>query len=196
MKIGDTIEFGRYFYETEEEKLPVSWRVIGEREDAFLLITEKVIDWAEFNYHEPIMWSYSFCRFCHRMMFLEMFNETEQKQIIETDVITSEKLLYDESDICPDKGAATKDFLFPLSAYEALKYFDSDQDRKAAPTPYAQSQGAYKEKTTGCSCWWLRSRGYSPTCTSDVLPNGEICASGDEVEEGGGIRPAMWLKKC
>ena len=195
MKIGDRIALGRYDFRNDGEKLPVTWRVIGEREDAFLLITEEIIDWSVFNLAEPINWEHSLLRLCHRMLYQEMFDEYEKLCVLESDILTSEKNLYDEADVCPDEGVLTKDFLFSLSAYEAQTYFADDDSRKAVPTPYAEAQGVYKDKNTGCSCWWLRSRGYNSTYASDVLPNGEICASGDEVDEGGGLRPAMWYKK-
>ncbi|MBQ5808156.1 MAG: hypothetical protein IIW21_00190, partial [Clostridia bacterium] len=72
MKIGDRIALGRYDFRNDEEKLPVTWRVIGEREDAFLLITEEIIDWSVFNLAEPINWEHSLLRFCHRMLYQEM----------------------------------------------------------------------------------------------------------------------------
>lgn len=83
---------------------------------------------------------------------------------------------------------------FFLSVAEAKKYFAGKKDRAATATPYAASKGAFVHGKREGVCWWLRDQGYSCRYKADVLTNGEICDDGDDWEEPGGIRPAIWLK--
>lgn len=157
----------------------MEWLVLTKEEGRMLLLSKECL--AEQPFHSnaaAVTWADCDLREWLRDQEEEWFTPEERARILTTPVETSEACCYDDEDIPEDRGTVTEDRLFLLSAREALRYFDRDEDRK---------------RGTG---WWLRSRGYSPGYAADVLPDGQVCAPGEEVYEPGGVRPAMWVRFC
>lgn len=195
-QVGDRIDFGRFYITSSEYREPIGWRVIDRQDDRILLVTEQVIDWIAFHdVPSGIVWRDSAARKWAKAFFEDAFSDQEKRQILFTEVLTSEERAYDEDDVVDirDTGIATQDRVFFLSAYEANRYFSDDDDRRAHPTPWAVKRGGYFNESCSGTGWWLRNRGYQISYASDVLPNGEICVTGEEVYESGGVRPAVWV---
>ena len=108
------------------------------------------------------------------------FSDDEKAKIVNTQVIT--------------ESVTTQDFVFWLSNDEVVKYVLAMQDRKAKPTEYAKSRGAYID-SNGYSWWWLRSSGGNfGTYKSVVNAEGKTAQGYLTNAKDGTIRPAMWIK--
>ena len=182
IKIGDVIEFGSYGYYENGKKLPIKWIVLDVVDGDVLLISEKCLDWQPYNQLSSVTWKDSYVRDWLSSFACEAFTDREREMIFNVPADEENESVFESSDK-----------LFLLSVSEAEKYFQNDQSRICSATPYAVKRGAYIIPETGGCCWWLKDRGYSPSYAADVLPNGEICPEGDEVDEAGGIRPALWM---
>ena len=169
---------GQYFIGEEGKKEPILWRVIGKEDHKLLAISEYCLHWLPYdgNYYDFISELYE-----------DGFSEEEKARLV--------------------KAEETSNYLFALSVKEADNYFKNNPQRRATATPYAVLKGAHtvyddavfrefkgKEKRLlHAVCWWLRTKGFTPSYVADVMPDGWVCASGDEFEEAGGVRPAMWI---
>jgi hypothetical protein len=190
MKISDhvIIPYGRYPFDADGSKRPIEWYILGSQNGCFLLLSKYCLDWQPFHVHSAVTWENSEVRTLLNEVFLEeAFSPWERDGILPVQVKTSEGCCHDEADLMPDTGKETVDRIFLLSAWEAANYLPDDEARKAELTPYARQKG-------GTAGWWLRSRGASVSYAADVLGDGQVCASGEEVYEPGGIRPAMWVR--
>jgi hypothetical protein len=158
------------------EGQPLEWLVLEQQPDRMLLISVECLAERPFHSGGAVSWAECDLRWWLREMEEEWFTEEERSRILATRPETSERCCYDDEDIPEDRGIVTEDRLFLLSAREALRYFPGDDARRCG------------------NGWWLRNRGYSPGYAADVLPNGEVCGTGEEVYEDGGVRPAMWVR--
>lgn len=199
VQVGDTVYLGSYPLTDSQKHEPLEWQVLSKEGDRCLLITAYCIDWL--CYHTGGSTSWAGCQLRDQLQEFaeEMFTEQERSLILTTAVKTPSNLLQSEEDqedaeAIPDEGEASSDLLFLLSVYEAAQYFSEDSARRCPGTPYAVSKGCYNNGQQNGACWWLRNIGYQRSYAADVLPWGEICGSGDEVYEAGGVRPAMWVR--
>jgi hypothetical protein len=188
-KIGDFFYMGHYFVGCDEKEAPLLWRVIGESEDKLLVVSEYCIHWLPFNERNVGSWEDSFLCAFMQDLYENGFTELEHSRIV--------------------KQEDSQDYVFALSVNEANTYFEQNRDRRATATPFAIVKGAhivsestlvreFADKEPGLPhavCWWLRNRGFSPMYAADVMQDGWVCSSGDEMEEAGGVRPAMWILK-
>ena len=199
IEVGDTVYMGRYPTASAHSWASVEWRVLAKEKDQYLLITTHCIDWREYHMLSSTTWAHCDLRYDLQSMAEAMFTPKELEAIQLTCVQTSHRLIRTDEDQAemeetPDQGGDSADQLFLLSIYEAAKYFADDKDRKCAGTPYAVERGCYNNGEQNGACWWLRHWGYEMTSAADVLPWGEICGTGDDVNEAGGVRPAMWVR--
>lgn len=74
-----------------------------------------------------------------------------------------------------EAGNDTVDKIFVLSFYEANKYFASTEKRSMK------------------DWWWLRTPGTKQNRATIVTEGGYLLATGKDVDEIGGVRPAMWV---
>lgn len=196
VKNGDVVCFGHYAYGADGEVAPVEWQVLAVREDKALLVSKYCVEWWRFHRPAAVIWKDSEVRDRLKFFFEEAFTAEEATCILKNTIRTSEACCYDDEDdfvFMEDTGVETADHLFLLSLWEAQQYFKNDAARRAIATPYACSQGAYVNEAWHATGWWLRNRGYGISYASDVLPDGSLCGTGDEVYEESGIRPAMWV---
>lgn len=152
------------------------WLVLQRQTDRMLLVSKDCLGEMPFHSAAAVTWAECDLRQWLQEVAEEYFTPEEQAQILVTAVETSTICCYDEENIPEDRGIVTEDKLFLLSAREALGYFPDDGARKSG------------------NGWWLRSRGYAPGYAADVLPDGTVCPTGEEVYEDGGVRPAMWVR--
>jgi len=191
---GQSVIFGKYYISSESRLESIEWTVLKKEKNKCLLITKSCIDWLPFHTPAAVTWEKSNIRALLNDYFYNLaFSKDEKKIILKSKIFTSDKTSCDGAELHKDCGNPTYDHVFLLSASEAESFFQNDEKRKADATPYAQARGAYVSPDCNGCVWWLRSRGYNVSYSSDVFPDGEICLSGDEVYEESGIRPVLWI---
>lgn len=173
--MNETLKMGRLPLGSGEGQA-LEWLVLERRADRMLLVSKHCLAERPFHGAGAVTWAESDLRRWLRDMEEEWFTEEERTRILTTRLETSTQCCFDDEDLPADEGIVTEDRLFLLSAREASACFSGDHDRRCG------------------NGWWLRSRGYSPGYAADVLPNGEVCGTGEEVYEDGGVRPAVWVR--
>lgn len=186
---GDIIEFGQYpFYEDGTVK-PIEWRVLANNRSKVLLITKMGIDAVRYNEKlEDIVWeNSSIRRWLNETFINKAFTAEQHSHIIKSPIENK-----DNAEFKTRGGGVSNDKLFLLSIDEANDYFKGDDDRKAYPTPYANSKLEMKCSTT--CMWWLRSPGKYQTTIATVRKNGNIYYDrGISVESPFSVvRVALW----
>lgn len=197
MSLYPTVTLGRWPQEDSEQPgvTPVSWLVLETRGERSLLLSERVLSSHRFHAASAVIWRDSEIRQYLRYLEAAMLSSEERARIAVTEVITSDGRHDDDAIPLGGQPIVTEDRLFLLSLAEVERYFPTDAARLAAPTRYAETKGCYRNPLSGGSGWWLRDRGFSVAYASDVLSDGALCPSGEEVWEEGGVRPAMWVKR-
>lgn len=86
--------------------------------------------------------------------------------------------------------------VFVLSQKEVERFFPTEEERICLPTKYAIKKGAYVNKTTGGSWWFLRTPGNDPACVMSVNSDGVMDYDGGKVTlKKGTVRPVIWVDK-
>lgn len=194
-EIGDVIEFGTY----EQDSLlngseALEWIVLDEKDGKILLLSRYVID--NKPYHNcddgvdisDITWNRCSLRnWLNEEFYSEAFDTREQKRIVE---VTIENTGGFEETMM---GPKTQDMIFLLSKKEVESYLKTDEEREVIPTPYAIEQGVEQKWSENCK-WLLRSLGTVDTSAKAVMEDGRIGSAAAGIDEGFGIRPAMWIE--
>ena len=168
VKAGDTVKFGRYPQTAAGDVQDIEWRVLAVKGNKVLAISSYGLDAKRFDDDSNDWGSSEICRWLNGEFYNSSFNDDEKGIIASSD---------------PGK-------VFLLSKKEAEEYFDSDEDRKCAPTEYAKANGASEDN--GCCFWWLRSP--DPDISSGVYSvdyYGVFCYFVDNSR--GSARPALWI---
>ena len=227
--VGDLIKFGHYEQDrkTSNGKEEIEWLVLSKEDDRMLVISRYVLDWAKYNEKlEDVTWEDCTLRnWLNDSFYNTAFTSQEQKKIVavtndnpdsnaffnsdyaiklEVGHGTSEPVLRGQG---ADGGNETRDNVFCLSYEEALSCFESDEERKCAPTRYAMSptndmftghvwadiSAGKTEDGIGMCGWWLRSPG-SGQEHAMVVQSGGYIRGRNTVQTGiYGVRPAIWL---
>ena len=178
------------------------WHVLEERNDAALLLSEKIIEPGKYHdVFEKITWADSVIRKYLNGSFYEKFAPHDKPQILETTVITSENPWS-----CVNGGEPAADKIFLLSIEEVLRYFGDIGQLKNPAGNYFIDDGfnSIRKATLADGAptrWFLRTPGNSQDFVATVTADGRISVSGDFVNRSSsalfnvGIRPAMWVKK-
>lgn len=180
VKVGDTIPFGIF-----------EWIVLEKTDSSVFVITKDIIDFVSYSpkgssfpeqdQEYPVTWEESAARaFFNEYFFDNCFSKEEQSMIMETKVSTAPNPKYGTSG-----GNDTTDKLYILEYDEVIKYFGTDESRKAlAPTNPEQS------------AYWLRTPGDDQTKAMRVEQDGRFNHDerGISAWYNGGIRPVMWIK--
>lgn len=181
--------FGRYPRVSEEELMPIEWKVLDVKDSKVLIISKYGIDIVKYHTKdEETNWEEcSIRKWLNREFLYKAFNEEERKYILESKVRNDQDKEYDM-----DFVENTMDKIFLLSGREAMKYFKKDEDRVTTATEYALEKGKYVG-------WWLRSS----KCISDggwkkneaglIDRLGRVGKRGLENPRAATIRPAMWI---
>ena len=193
-KVGDTVTFGKYYQSNDTDKEPIKWTVIASRGDAYLLISDRVLD--KFDFGDQISdWENSdFRKWLNSDFIDQIFSDADKQKIVEnlTDEYTLENdTNHSDSDSNLSKTETIRvlDKIFCLNANEALVYFSENKSRKAYATWYAMSRGV--SNNLGYAASWILS--------SNLLSGGILDINGQvQLEEvtyiGIGVRPAVWVK--
>ena len=165
--VGDMVKFGRYPQTAAGDVQDIEWRVLAVDGDKVLAISRYGLDARRFD-DDSSDWEGSDIRsWLNGEFYNSSFNDDEKGIIASSD---------------PGK-------VFLLSRDEAEGYFSSMEDRKCAPTKYAEKNGAWVNN--GCCWWWLRSP-YS----SDRVYLVDQIGSGNYTyvsRNNGCARPALWI---
>lgn len=198
-KIGDTIQFGRYFFENEKDVQPIEWIVLDNKKDELLMLSKYCLDVIHYFDHSipydtssAITWENSRLRnWLNNDFWNQVFTEKEKKQIIDTVIVTDETM----------DPALHRNKLFILSESQIDNFLSDSHERCGLPTPYARQQGA----GAGCdpdkkTVWWwtmpvIRDRIYPAIINYDgqVAYHSRLIASSGS--QHATVRPAIKIKK-
>lgn len=203
MKIGEIIEFGSY-----------KWKILDEREDAYLLITESIIE--QRNYHNKnsdVTWETCELRHYLNHEFYNTFTDKEKNQIIETNNLNSDNPWYKSHG-----GNNTFDKIFILSLDEVVRMYFGDSgyllDHPANNQRYwfqRKDENNIKRRSRYMNSswwWWIRTPGKHNRVAIYIHGDGNIGIQGNGIskrntnvihqltnDNRGGVRPVLWLKK-
>lgn len=190
-QVGDLVEFGSYAEKS------ISWMVLDETEDKYLLLSEKGLasKYMDSDTSDVITWEECELRqWLNGDFYNDSFSEQE-KNIIAT--VTNVNIGNEEYDI--DGGNDTEDMIFLLSLEEVENYFSSESERVCYPTDKAISDGCYVfTRSNGgndAARWWTRTAGNMPGGFRYVECEGGIPFGGLADNSNITIRPAVWVNK-
>ncbi|MBQ7529759.1 hypothetical protein IJT10_07665, partial [bacterium] len=179
-QVGECFDFGLYPQGSRGRVRPISWLVLRRDKDDLLVISEYALNARAYNEDlEPITWKdCTLRRWLNSEFFNNAFNDKEKAQIKLTTLDNG-------------TGPSTKDHIFLLSIDEIKNLFANDKERRAKPTDFAVSNGAYLYE--GFAWYWLRSRGNDDDNNAAcVYINGSVFEHGFDVyTEIGSVRPAF-----
>ena len=142
-RTNEYITFGTYEQDnnTANGAEPIEWLVLAKEDNRVLVISKYALDSQLYNAEwTSVTWETCTLRTWLNETFLSnAFNPTEQSKIQATNV-TADKNPWTNT----DAGNDTLDKVFLLSFKEADKYFNSDTERRCAPTSYADVLGAWE----------------------------------------------------
>ena len=193
---GAVVMFGSYEQDNQPDNgaEPIEWLVFAQSEGKALLVSRYALDCQPYNAGKAdVSWSESSLREWLNGEFLHAaFTDEERSAIVKTAVGNREEA---NGEWATDAGAETQDSVFLLSYAQAIRYFEPEEIRKLAGTPYAREQGARFLGITsigiGETDWWLRSPGkdQDEACYVDVRGSLGSRSVSDKL----GIRPALLL---
>lgn len=147
---GDSVFFGRYFYENELDIRPIEWTVLESSETELFLISKYCLDTLLYcapgaHSYEDCVWENSYLRkWLNGKFYHRAFSEEEKQRILKTQIVTDEAL----------DGSLHENKVFLLSAEQTKTLIPDVNHRIGIPTPYAaQQRGFLREEST--ANWWL-----------------------------------------
>lgn len=192
LNVGDTITFGSFEQDNnasngEEE---IEWLVLSKENNKILLLSKYALDYQQYHSEKKdITWEGCSLRKWLNGEFLKGgFSEEERNLILKSKVFA---ISNPTSKVEP--GNNTKDCVFLLSIADANKYFSSTQARECSPTNYAIARGCHVNSNYDTCEWWLRSPGVRANMAACVSFAGFVVNDGTIVNDGGGVRPALWI---
>ena len=201
-KKGDSFLLGSYEQNDDDGdgKEWIEWEVLASDADRMLVISKYGLKYVPFQTdNKDHTWENSLVRNwlngTDSSSFLgSSFTEEENKLILYSEIKNEENPAYFTS-----SGRTTYDHLFCLSIDEAIKYFDTKDDRVALPTNHAANTCDNQVHRDG-DHWWLRTMGNTDrevTCVrgkGDTRDPGTINYYGSHIDGTGiMVRPAMWI---
>lgn len=147
---GDSLFFGRYYYENEWDLRPIEWTVLESGETDLLLISRYCLDTVLYcapgkDSFEDCVWENSYLRnWLNGKFYHRAFREEEEQRILKTRIVTDGAL----------EEALHENRVFLLSAEQAQTLLPDVHHRIGIPTPYAvQRREFQREEST--AAWWL-----------------------------------------
>lgn len=179
--VGDTVKFGEYRMNVENNEGPLEWIVIAKEDGKMLLLTKDIIDWQAHGAGNT--WEKSQIREFLNKTFYDSFSYEEKAFIVNTKVITEEY----KSDASTEM-LETADNVFLLSIEEVEKYLPEKESRIAYKNNYA----AREDYIFSLHYWSLRSKGYRNDHFTFINGNGDYAE--DYRIDKNGVRPCIWIK--
>ena len=193
LRVGDTIEFGRYEQDNEFGNGPeaIEWEVLEIKDGSALIVSRYGLDAK--SYHDiytEITWERCTLRnWLNNDFYDEAFNEAEKNQILSTTVINPENSTYGTSG-----GDSTEDRVFLLSLADARRFYETDRQRVLDATAYAKANDVFISEDNGRTFWWLRTPGQTRLYATGIKSFGTPDYNGVNVQfPQGAIRPAIYL---
>ena len=203
-KIGDIVNFGKYYKYDKEILDPLEWIIIDKNDETqtALLITKEIIDFKAYysdvffiDGKEYMNWEKSDIRkWLNDDFYNTAFSENEKNAISRTKNYsvylnrTNRNYSYGKQEIC-----LTNDDVFLLSLEEMQYYFNTEYIKDVSSTEYAvdyyKLQSGSKKDLYGYNFdWLLRScrNSNTPDCSKVSFPDDVSCFS-----DYGGIRPCI-----
>jgi len=137
----ETVRMGRYPQSKNNEE-QIEWLIIDKDGEGTLLLSKYYLDAVKYsNTAENISWEKSYLRkWLNEDFYKRAFNQQEQKEIIERDIISEDYATFVEweGDL---PSMVTKDRIFILDSYEKVIYLIlADNAYKSEPTEYARDK--------------------------------------------------------
>ena len=192
ISVGDHLTFGTYEQDGDISNgaEPIEWRVLAVENGRALLITEKLLDYVQYDEkYADVTWENCTLRIWMNQIFYNIsFDSIEQNKISETTNTNDDNPIHKS-----DGGNATKDKVFALSISEVKDFFSSYDSRIAFTTVYAH--GKSYDVSDHSAIWWLRSPGSNNLNAASVSYTGEVTDYGLTVNiKGIAVRPAIWVQ--
>ena len=192
LKPGDIIELGFYPNVNPDIKEPIEWIILEKFNNGMVFLLSKFcIDTMPYNdRYMSISWENSSIRkWLNYYFYNTAFLDYEKKAISETPLKNNEKPKFGI------KGNDTLDKVFLLSIEEFKMFLKDPAIKKAIPTAFAKSKGAWTgADKKGSAQWWLRSPGEISNYASFVVLGGHIDNEGKPVNTSNiAVRPALVL---
>lgn len=167
-KPGDIFTFGSYDQDdkTDNGSEPIEWIVLDTDGSSIYAVAKYGIECKKYNEKkEATSWETCTLRqWLNDEFYTTAFSEEEISHISET---YADYTTLDGSFHVYDKVSL-------LSMAEVKEYFSSQGARRAAPTPHAIKNGAYKSSSQNAAVWWLRDTGKEYTRPGYVDHEGKI----------------------
>ena len=170
------------------------WRVLDIQDGRALLLSEYIVVRREYHgVREYITWAESDLRAYLNSEFYNSFSEADRMRIVETVIMSDDRIGYDDDGWI--YGDDTVDKIFLLSMDEIEQYFDGTFDEVNILFPdrmaYDLEGSIDKWWLRTMPCGWLRSPGFIGYDMVVVDISGDIISGG--LDESNGLRPALWL---
>ncbi len=196
-EFGAIMEFGRYPQDSDGEIMPIKWLILHKNAGRVLLLSQWGLDSIPFSDRQgQSSWSRcSLRRWLNSDFCSQAFTNAELSRIETVRLHNPANPLYDT---VPD--ADTEDRIFLLSPLDVENYLERRDYRLCMATPYAQRCGSDmyagdEERFPGFyAWWWLRWPGYYGNA-SYMYSSGDIFNDFAVDNQGGTVRPALWLKR-
>ena len=187
--IGDTVKFGSYYINNENEKEPIEWIILDKNEDTKteILLSKYVLDRRKYNeLYVNANWQKSELRtWLNNEFYTEAFEGIGGRFVL-VSAIDNHK----NPDFKTLESGTTYDKVYLPSYDEMKKYLDPNYLR-AKGTQYFEMKGGYVDKD-GFADWWGRTPGDTDKHIMNVAASGEIVMKGDYVTTDDiGIRPMI-----
>ena len=193
-RTGKTAVIGNYPQNEDGSSMPIRWRILEEKDNKALLISDQVLDIRAFSEKRPsCFWGRSAIRAWLNSGFLQRAFTAGQRNVILRTQVNNDALQSDSSDTILN-GSPTKDWVFLLSYLEAKQYFPDDRSRAAKSTAFVISQ-LHRENQNGENSkerWMLRSNSRDNFNISVVDRYGRLgrrCGTKSRRL----VRPAIWV---
>ena len=200
--IGDTVQFGKYFFQNEKDVQPIEWIVLDDNKGELLMLSKYCLDVVHYfdqanlrDIAHAIVWENSYIRnWLNDEFYNRAFTEKEKKRIVETVIVTDETL----------DPALHRNKLFLLSEELIDKFLPDREKRAGLPTPYARQQGAGAGIDTQQEAvwWWVMpkvEKNLPGWIYPGILYEGEVLYHSRLVSSPGSVhatvRPAIKIKK-
>lgn len=187
--VGDVVEFGSYYINSDEKKEPIEWIVVDKNEElkTELLLSKYALERKKFNeVYATTTWQKSDIRkWLNNEFYNEAFENVGSKFVLVTQLDNHKNPEYKSAD-----ANVTYDRVF-LPSYDELKKYVNANDLKCKATKHFKSVGGYVNDEGGAD-WWTRTHGDGDSHIMNVSSRGEIVMRGDYVTtDDFAIRPMI-----
>jgi len=190
-QVGDILTYGSYEQDGNAENgpEPIEWIVLASEGDKRLLLSRHTLDHQAYHTEDAnITWEEAAVRkWLNEEFFNTAFGAGERGRVSRVTLQTAGD---------PENGISggndTVDRVFFLSVEEFEEYVPKEY-RIAYEAESVLKDEPEESLWSEESRWWLRSPGYKQNCAMFVKVEGDVHFSGEGVEYGCAVRPAIWV---